>query len=204
MTRTTKANTVSRKTPAAITSKRALRATQNCTDGGESTEHLSPSRKQTPAPAVALQKRRRSAKLPAPYDGPPITTADSKAAAAILSATRQDAASTASTKRVSAHSDIANAEIARPAPAAPPPSPQTKAAMLEALLRHDGGASLAALCDATGWQAHSCRAFLTGLRKAGKVVTRIKDEAGQSIYAIAAEQTPTISAPLHMAHSETR
>jgi hypothetical protein len=197
MTRTTKA-------PAAITSKRALRAAKNCTDGGAGAEHLSPSHKQTPAPAVALKKRRRSAKLPAPYDGPPITTADSKAAAAILSATRQDSASTASTKRVSAHSDIANAEIGRPAPAALPPSPQTKAAQLEALLRHDGGASLAALCDATGWQAHSCRAFLTGLRKAGKVVTRIKDEAGQSIYAIAAAAAQTPQAHTAPSNAETR
>ena len=50
----------------------------------------------------------------------------------------------------------------------------TKASAVEALLTRKGGASLEAMCDATGWQAHTCRAFLTGLRKKGREVIRTK------------------------------
>ncbi|MCW1401954.1 DUF3489 domain-containing protein [Novosphingobium sp. MW5] len=49
---------------------------------------------------------------------------------------------------------------------------QTKAAQVEALLAAGEGASLDALCKTSGWQAHTCRAFLTGLRKKGKQVER--------------------------------
>lgn len=55
---------------------------------------------------------------------------------------------------------------------APPAKPQSKAALIEGLLRADEGTSIAELCKATGWLPHSCRAFLTGLRKKGKGVER--------------------------------
>ncbi|WP_395541887.1 DUF3489 domain-containing protein [Neotabrizicola sp. sgz301269] len=48
----------------------------------------------------------------------------------------------------------------------------TKSALLRAMLAAPGGASLPALMAATGWQAHTLRAALTGLRKAGHDVTR--------------------------------
>ncbi|WP_296721554.1 DUF3489 domain-containing protein [Erythrobacter sp.] len=70
----------------------------------------------------------------------------------------------------------------------------TKASAVEALLSRKGGASLEAMCDATGWQAHTCRAFLTGLRKKGKEVIRASDKEGKSIYLIAAER-PNESSP---------
>ncbi len=44
-------------------------------------------------------------------------------------------------------------------------SKQTKIEKLQALLRRPSGASLEALCKATGWQPHSVRAALSGLRK---------------------------------------
>ena len=55
-----------------------------------------------------------------------------------------------------------------------PAKPQTKAAQVEALLSREGGASLGDLCKTTGWLPHTARAFLTGLRKKGRAIERIK------------------------------
>ena len=41
----------------------------------------------------------------------------------------------------------------------------TKAAMVTRILLRDKGATVPEMSKATGWQPHSCRAFLTGLRK---------------------------------------
>jgi hypothetical protein len=48
----------------------------------------------------------------------------------------------------------------------------TKADLLKTLLLCETGATLLDICNATGWQAHSARAALTGLRKAGTVLER--------------------------------
>lgn len=48
---------------------------------------------------------------------------------------------------------------------------QSKAALLRAMLETDGGASLARIMAETGWQAHTVRAALSGLRKAGAQLT---------------------------------
>ncbi len=61
----------------------------------------------------------------------------------------------------------------------------TKAALLRAMLDAPGGASLASLMAATGWQAHTVRAALSGLRKAGIVLDRTK-VADDTIYRIVA------------------
>jgi hypothetical protein len=66
-------------------------------------------------------------------------------------------------------------------PAKPPR--QTKAALLRTRLAAPGGVSLAALMEVTGWQAHTLRAALSGLRKAGAAVTRRRD-GEDTIYAI--------------------
>ena len=53
------------------------------------------------------------------------------------------------------------------------PTPhETKAAILRRLLTRKAGADLAALQSATGWQPHSVRAALSGLRKAGYGIDR--------------------------------
>lgn len=44
----------------------------------------------------------------------------------------------------------------------------TKSSAVIKLLSRTKGATLAEIGTATGWQPHSCRAFLTGLRKKGK------------------------------------
>lgn len=63
---------------------------------------------------------------------------------------------------------------AAPAPASPAPAPArlTRLARLRALLEQPQGAELAELCTAIGWQAHSVRAALSGLRKQGCLIER--------------------------------
>lgn len=58
-----------------------------------------------------------------------------------------------------------------------------KTATVEQLLMREGGTSLDELTYATGWQPHSCRAFLTGLRKKGWVINRQKRDDGTTIWA---------------------
>ena len=52
------------------------------------------------------------------------------------------------------------------------PPRETKAAILRKLLSRKAGADIAALQSATGWQPHSVRAALSGLRKAGFTIDR--------------------------------
>lgn len=72
----------------------------------------------------------------------------------------------------------AKAEIA-PAQTGKTQRPDTTRAKLQALLRSGDGATVAELGKAIGWQDHSVRAALTGLRKDGVAVERLaprKDE----------------------------
>ena len=59
-----------------------------------------------------------------------------------------------------------------------PDVPQTKQALLVAMLERKEGATLDQLVEATSWLPHTTRAALTGLRKKGHVIIRSKDEAG--------------------------
>ncbi len=61
----------------------------------------------------------------------------------------------------------------------------TKAGAILSQLRRPNGASVAHLRKATGWQAHSIRATLTGLRKQGHVVRRSKNAKGITMYRVA-------------------
>lgn len=54
------------------------------------------------------------------------------------------------------------------------PAPTRKIDIVIALLRRQEGATLAELTSATGWQPHSARAVLTGLRKKGHLLEKIK------------------------------
>jgi len=56
------------------------------------------------------------------------------------------------------------------------PRPASKRTAVIALLSRPNGASLAELCEQTGWLAHSARAFLTGLRKSGHSVERTRND----------------------------
>ena len=68
---------------------------------------------------------------------------------------------------------------------AAPARPSKKAAII-ALLERPDGAAIGELTKATGWQGHSVRAALTGLRKEGKELVRDKDAAGVTHYRLAA------------------
>lgn len=61
---------------------------------------------------------------------------------------------------------------------------KTKKAQLISLLEGEDGASINELSDALGWLPHSTRAALTGLRKKGHVITKVKGEAGETRYRI--------------------
>lgn len=53
-----------------------------------------------------------------------------------------------------------------------PTKPVSKISTVADLLRREGGATLAELVAATGWQPHTTRAALTGLRKKGHKIER--------------------------------
>ena len=58
----------------------------------------------------------------------------------------------------------------------------TKKAVIRKLLRRKRGATLTALQDATGWQRHSLRAAVTGLRKSGVEIERATNAKGETVY----------------------
>ena len=64
------------------------------------------------------------------------------------------------------------------------PAKITKTDAVIRLLRRASGATIAQLQKATGWQPHSTRAALTGLRKKGHDVKRDKNAKGVSVYRI--------------------
>ena len=66
---------------------------------------------------------------------------------------------------------------------APPAS--TKRAQLISLLERAEGASVAEVGQRLGWLPHTVRAAITGLRKAGREVTRSKDANDKSVYRLA-------------------
>jgi hypothetical protein len=79
-------------------------------------------------------------------------------------------------------------------PSSATPAAKTKAAQIEALLRRKTGAEallrrktgacLVDLTKATGWQPHSIRAALTGLRKTGADISRERNVKGATVYRI--------------------
>jgi biotin operon repressor len=70
------------------------------------------------------------------------------------------------------------------------PPASTKRAMLIAMLERAQGASVAEIGQRLGWLPHTVRAAITGLRHAGREVTRNKDQSGQSVYRLAPVETP--------------
>ena len=79
--------------------------------------------------------------------------------------------------------------MARPAaepsaePATAPVKRPTKQSMVLDLLHGERGVPLAVIVAATGWQVHSARAALTGLRQQGHAIERSKID-GETRYAI--------------------
>lgn len=69
--------------------------------------------------------------------------------------------------------------------AKPPARSDSKQSKLLAMLQSESGANIEQLCTGFGWQAHSARAMLTGLRKRGHDVVRTKVD-GVTIYRVQA------------------
>ena len=63
----------------------------------------------------------------------------------------------------------------------------TKAKKIAGLLRRNNGATIAELVNATGWQAHSVRGFISGAlgKKMGIKVESFKSESGERAYRVA-------------------
>jgi Protein of unknown function (DUF3489) len=74
-------------------------------------------------------------------------------------------------------------KVAQPAKASKKAS---KSALVQKLLSRTRGATLAEMEDATGWQTHSVRAFLSGLRKEGIGPVWETRKDGVSAYRISA------------------
>ena len=64
------------------------------------------------------------------------------------------------------------------------PRAETKSAELLDRLQSPKGATLTALSKDFGWQPHTVRASITGLRKRGYAIRRSTDDKGRSLYAI--------------------
>jgi len=75
------------------------------------------------------------------------------------------------------------------APSADRPLASTKRALLIGMLERPEGASVAEIGQRLGWLPHTVRAAFTGLRHAGREVTRSKDAEGQSVYRLAPVET---------------
>ena len=65
------------------------------------------------------------------------------------------------------------------------PRAGSKLALVIAMLSTEAGASLKALAEMAGWLPHTTRATLTGLRKRGFLIERVKDDDTGTVYRIA-------------------
>jgi len=67
-------------------------------------------------------------------------------------------------------------------PEAPARATPSKAATVAKLLSRNRGATLDEIMASTSWQPHSTRAFLSGLRKKGKVLIKEARKSGETSY----------------------
>ncbi len=88
-------------------------------------------------------------------------------------------------KPTAEHADLATASASGGAQ----PRADTKRAKLIAMLERAEGASVAEIGQRLGWLPHTVRAAITGLRKAGREVTRSKDAKDRSVYQLAPLKT---------------
>jgi predicted ArsR family transcriptional regulator len=63
---------------------------------------------------------------------------------------------------------------------------ETKKQKFIALLRREGGSTITEAAESLGWLPHTTRAMLTGLRKQGFTIDKVKGEGGTR-YSIGAE-----------------
>ena len=87
------------------------------------------------------------------------------------------------------HTETKSVSTERPAPAKTKSQrlKSTKAASVRKLLAREKGATMKEMEKATGWQPHSVRAFLSGLRKEGATLVREQRGNEQIAYRMADE-----------------
>ncbi len=73
--------------------------------------------------------------------------------------------------------------------------PSKSDTVIKLLLRAKGATPLE-LIAATDWQPHSVRAFLSGLRKKGRSITREARKSGEFAYRIVTAPAPSVSAAI--------
>ena len=84
--------------------------------------------------------------------------------------------------------------IATTAPEAPLVKSPSKSALVLKLLGRAKGATIAEIEGPTGWQPHSSRAYLSGLRKKGRSVVREQRKTGETAYRIVDTANPAATA----------
>lgn len=140
-----------------------------------------------PVHSTPRQPRRRSSRA---RSAPPAVTSDPAvpAAATIAEEPAQNDAKPTISDEPAKQADVPSAPqsegadvMTSSAPSAERPA-STKRAKLIGMLERAEGASVAEIGQRLGWLPHTVRAAITGLRHAGRAVTRGKDENGQSVY----------------------
>ncbi|MCC0025186.1 MAG: DUF3489 domain-containing protein [Hyphomicrobiaceae bacterium] len=81
--------------------------------------------------------------------------------------------------------------------------PPSKNSLLIVALGKKGGATIEDLCTVSGWQSHSVRAAMTGLKKKGYVISRTRTD-GKSVYAITAAPTASDGQSITGSKSSTK
>jgi len=148
-----------------------------------------PARKPTRQPGRRIsQGRSKSAATPASSAARPAAVAPEGASERIVLATDTPPSpelQASPSKPRSKSTDLATAGL----PGGDRPRASTKRAVLIGMLERPEGASVAEIGQRLGWLPHTVRAAMTGLRHAGREVTRSKDGAGRSVYRLAAPET---------------
>jgi Protein of unknown function (DUF3489) len=82
--------------------------------------------------------------------------------------------------------------------------PGTKQALLLELLHRPEGATIAEIQQATGWQPHTARAAITGLKKKNFAVTSAPRQDGARAYRLSADRSDPAGAPARSARASSR
>ena len=62
--------------------------------------------------------------------------------------------------------------------------PQLRKLVIQKLMERKAGATMLELTEATGWQAHSVRAAISGLRQNALSIEHRKNRKGETVYAV--------------------
>ena len=113
----------------------------------------------------------------------PAETAATIAAQATHVAPKKVPAKKGASQKRTAHGARKTTKAAKPKKAAKPA--RTKSATILRLVRRAKGASLAVIMNATGWQAHSVRGFLSIARKKHGLKIESVENGGKRFYRVA-------------------